>query len=67
MHARQSYKTTRNIGKLLGDAAKCRARHAVILDERLADGVVTVKDLDGGTQREVALGEVVAQLRPARA
>ncbi len=67
MHARQSYKTTRNIGKLLGDAAKCRARHAVILDERLADGVVTVKDLDGGTQREVALGEVIAQLRPARA
>jgi histidyl-tRNA synthetase len=67
LHARQSYKTTRNIGKLLGDAAKCRARHAVILDERLADGVVTVKDLDGGTQREVALGEVVAQLRPARA
>jgi histidyl-tRNA synthetase len=67
LHARQSYKTTRNIGKLLGDAAKCRSRFAVILDERLAEGMVTVKDLDGGTQREVSLGDLTSEIRSAHA
>ncbi len=63
LHARQSYKTTRNIGKLLGDAAKCRSRFAVILDERLAEGLVTVKDLDAGSQGEVPLAGLAERLR----
>lgn len=63
LHVRQSYKTTRNIGKLLGDAAKCRARFAVILDEKLADGHVTLKDLDGGSQSEILLADLGARVR----
>lgn len=66
VHARQSYKTTRNIGKLLGDAAKVRARFAVILDDKLAEGAVTLKDLDGGSQRDVRVDELCGLLRAER-
>ncbi|MEM9251611.1 MAG: histidine--tRNA ligase [Planctomycetota bacterium] len=48
LHARRSYKTTRNVGKLLKDAAACRARFALIVAaERLE-----LKDLDTGEQAE---------------
>ena len=66
VHARQSYKATRNIGKLLSDAAKVRARRAVILDDKLAEGIVTVKDLDAGTQSDVRLDDLCGLLRQAR-
>ncbi len=62
MHVRQSYKTTRNIGKLLADAAKCRAKFAVILDDKLNDGVVTLKNLDGGGQQDVPLAALSGAL-----
>jgi histidyl-tRNA synthetase len=55
LHVRQSYKSTRNVGKLLGDAGKCRARRAVILGAELADGMVQVKDLDRNEQIVVPL------------
>jgi histidyl-tRNA synthetase len=68
-HARHSYKTTKNVGKLLGEAGKARAMFAVILGRELAGGHVVVKDLDGGGQREVARGEdwhgLVASLHAA--
>jgi len=63
LHVRHSYRATHNIGKLLGDAGKQRARSAVILGRELADGMVALKDLDGGEQSLVPIGEVVAQLR----
>jgi len=47
MHARHSYKATRNIGKLLQDAAAQRARFAVILEN---EHEATLKDLDTGSQ-----------------
>ena len=60
LHVRHTYKTTRNVGKLLSEAGKCRARFAVILGAELAEGCVAVKDLDGGSQSLVALGDLPA-------
>ncbi len=62
LHARRSYKTTRNIGKLLKDAASARARFAAIIEQ---DGATaTVKDLDSGEQgRPVPLEQVAAAVR----
>jgi histidyl-tRNA synthetase len=62
LHARHSWKATKNVGKLLSDAGKCRARSALILGAEMADGAVAIKDLDGGGQRIVPLEEVVATL-----
>lgn len=47
MHARHSYKATKNIGKLLQDAAGQRARFAVILE---SEHEATLKTLDTGVQ-----------------
>lgn len=62
LHVRRSFKATRNVGKLLGEAGKQRARFAAILDEKLAAGVVVLKDLDGGGQRELPLAELAAAI-----
>ncbi|MFO0875105.1 MAG: histidine--tRNA ligase [Phycisphaerales bacterium] len=59
LHARFSYKSTRNVGKLLGEANRCRSRCAVIVGAELADGQVVVKDLASGAQRIEALDEVI--------
>jgi len=66
LHARASSKATRNVGKLLGDAGKARARFAVILGAELADGLVAVKDLDAGSQQALPLAGVEAFLRAPR-
>jgi histidyl-tRNA synthetase len=50
LHVRHSSRATRNVGKLLGEAAKVRARCAVILGDELAQGNVAVKNLDSGEQ-----------------
>jgi histidyl-tRNA synthetase len=62
LHARTTAKATRNVGKLLGEAGKARARFAVILGAELADGAAAVKDLDGGTQEVVPLADLAARL-----
>lgn len=62
LHARTTAKATRNVGKLLGEAGKVRARFAVILGAELADGAAAVKDLDGGTQEVVPLADLAARL-----
>ncbi len=61
-HVRHSDKATRNVGKLLGEAAKARARFAVILGDELETGRVVVKDLDRGEQHIVALEDLEATL-----
>jgi histidyl-tRNA synthetase len=66
LHARGNWKATRNVGKLLGDAAKARARFAVILGAELAQGAVALKDLDGGSQELVPLAQVAARIAGAR-
>ena len=62
-HVRHSYKATRNVGKLLADASKQRARFAVILGAELAEGRAMLKDLASGEQRPVALAELANLLR----
>jgi histidyl-tRNA synthetase len=65
LHVRHSYKATRNVGKLLADASKQRARWAVILGSELAQGQVQLKDLASGEQRVVPLADVAAAVRGA--
>ena len=67
LHVRQSYRATKNIGKLLGDAGKARARFAVILGNELTEGRVVVKHLDSGDQSTIALADLESTLsqRPA--
>jgi histidyl-tRNA synthetase len=62
-HVRHSYKATRNVGKLLADASKQRARFAVILGAELAEGRAMLKDLASGEQRPVVLAELSNLLR----
>ncbi len=50
LHVRHSSRSTHNVGKLLGEAAKTRARCVVILGDELAQGHAVVKDLDSGEQ-----------------
>ena len=54
---------TRNVGKLLSDAAKARARFAVILGAEIAEGRVALKDLATGEQRLIAIDEVIEACR----
>jgi histidyl-tRNA synthetase len=63
LHARQSYKATRNVGKLLGDAGKCYARTAVILGDELKENKVAVKDMETQEQVLVNRDEVVEHVR----
>lgn len=67
IHARTSYKTTRNVGKLLKEADACRARYAVILE--LEGGVigpqsiVSLKSLTTGDQQTISFEKLLEQLR----
>ena len=61
-HARRSYRSTRNVGKLLGEAAKSGARSAVILGREFEAGEVTIKDLESGEQRTAAIADLVESL-----
>ncbi|MDA1008005.1 MAG: histidine--tRNA ligase [Planctomycetota bacterium] len=62
-HVRTSSKSSRNVGKLLSDAARSRARMAVIVGAELSDGLVTVKDLASGAQHSVPLDELSTFVR----
>ena len=62
MHARHSWKSTKNIGKLLSEAGKHRARIALIVGAELAEGAVVIKDLENGGQRIVPLADAVETL-----
>ena len=61
-HVRHSYRTTRNVGKLMGEAATAGSRRAIILGAELAEGLVTMKDLDDNTQEQVLLSEIETRL-----
>ncbi|MEC9374499.1 MAG: histidine--tRNA ligase [Planctomycetota bacterium] len=60
LHARHTYRSTKNVGKLLKEAAQTGARCAVIIEDGAS---ATVKDLDSGETREgVALESLPALL-----
>ena len=66
LHARHSYKTTKNVGKLLKDAADSGARAALIIEQ---GGLATIKDLTTGGQQQAPLAaaaELLARWRAAR-
>jgi histidyl-tRNA synthetase len=64
LHARRSYKATKNVGKLIQDAAKQRARFCVILEGATT---ATLKDLSTQGQQTVPVAELAARLaRPPR-
>ncbi|MEX0885539.1 MAG: histidine--tRNA ligase [Phycisphaeraceae bacterium] len=62
IHARLTYKATRNLGKLLKDAGTARARYALILDDDAPAGQAQLKNLDTGEQEAVTLSDVAARL-----
>jgi len=52
-----------NVGKRMKQANKAHAAHVVLLgDDEIAQSVVSLRDLDSGTQSEVARGDIVGQL-----
>lgn len=55
LHARRSYKATKNVGKLLQDAAKLGARYSIIIESPM---LATVKDMATGSQQQIPLGEL---------
>lgn len=62
-HVRHSYKATRNVGKLLGDANKARALSAIIFGKDLAAGHIDFKDLHSGEQTTLLLEQLEPQLK----
>ena len=62
LHTRRSYRSTKNVGKLLGEAAKSGARSAVIIGREFEAGEVTIKDLESGEQQTVPRSEVLNHL-----
>jgi len=54
-HVRHTYRSTRKLKKLLGEAEGLGSRLVIILDEKLSQGEVTIKDMQGGKQEQVQL------------
>lgn len=62
LHARFSYKTTRNVSKLLKEANATKAQFAVMLDNTATRGVATIKNLASGEQVELPLSDIADHL-----
>jgi histidyl-tRNA synthetase len=62
LHARFSYKATRNVGKLLKEASSAKARYAVILDDNADSNTASLKDLQSGEQVECAIEDLVGRI-----
>lgn len=60
LHARRTYKTTKNVGKLIGDAVKARARFALIIE---SDTGGQLKNLETQAQEPVQLNDVAARVK----
>ena len=64
LHARTTSKATRNVGKLLKDAAKSRAHTALILED--ADGAAQLKRLDTGDQESIPFADAISRIQQIR-
>jgi histidyl-tRNA synthetase len=62
LHVRFTYRSTRNVGKLLKEASAARARYALILDDQADAGRAAIKDLVTGEQQELPLADLAARL-----
>lgn len=63
LHARRSYKTTKNVGKLLTEAAKTKATFAVILGEEFTRGEYVVKNLSTKDQVTLQRADLIEHLK----
>ncbi|MCB9838489.1 MAG: histidine--tRNA ligase [Phycisphaeraceae bacterium] len=62
LHARHTYKSTRNVGKLLKEAGNANARFALILE---SDTVCSLKNLDTNEQTDsVPMSEALERIAP---
>ena len=52
--------SARKLGRQLESAAKLGARYAVLVDPQLSSGIVILRDLDAGEQRELPLADIAA-------
>lgn len=64
IHCRFSYKSTRNLGKLLKEAHTQKAHYAVILGDEVKENTAQLKNLESGQQTELAIDKLARQLRP---
>ena len=62
LHVRFSYKTTRNVAKLLKEADAARARYAVILDDKIERNLADLKDFSTGEQTELPITQLAGQI-----
>ena len=62
LHARRSYKTTRNVGKLLTEAAKAQASFTIILGKELEQNVFAVKNMESGKQVDVPIDQLLEHI-----
>ncbi|MFW5653945.1 MAG: histidine--tRNA ligase [Planctomycetota bacterium] len=62
VHARRSYRSTRNVGKLLKEASASGARYALILGKELEEDHVVMKDLKAGEQSMLSVPKVAEEV-----
>jgi len=60
LHARRSYKATKNVGKLIQDAAKSGARFCVIVE---SDTGASLKNLVSGDQLPVPIADLARWIK----
>lgn len=66
LHARFTYRSTTNVGKLLKEADGCGARCTIIVDDATVhENLVTVKQMSNGDQQQMPLAGLVAHLQAA--
>lgn len=65
LHARRSWKSTRNVGKLLAEAGKNNARFAIVLDDGVQSQEATLKDLQSTEQRTIAIADIAETIESA--
>lgn len=62
LHARHTYRSTRNVGKLLKEAADCGARFAAIIEKDGASATLKNLDTGGSADTPVPLDDLPASL-----
>ena len=63
LHARRSYKATKNVGKLLTEAAKANAKFAIILGEEISRSEYVVKNLETKDQVTVNKSDLIEHVK----
>ena len=62
LHTRFSYKATRNMGKLMKEAANTKSNFTIILGDEVNDGVAAVKDMQTQAQEQVAISTIASHI-----